>query len=73
MIKLNIIELLEKRGRTRYWLNKQMGMSFQNFTNMVENKTRSISYKNIELLCELLDCTPDDLFTIDTSENSNET
>jgi Predicted transcriptional regulator len=66
MIKLNVLELLEKRGRTRYWLNKQLGMSFQNFTKMVENKTKSISYKNIELLCDLLECTPDDLFTIDT-------
>lgn len=66
MIKLNVLELLEKRGRTRYWLNKKLGMSFQNFTKMVENKTKSISYKNIELLCDLLECTPDDLFTIDT-------
>ncbi len=65
MIKLNVIELLEKRGRTKYWLNKQLGMSFQNFTNMVENRTKSISYKNIELLCDLLECTPNDLFTID--------
>ena len=65
MIKLNVIEILEKRGRTKYWLNKQLGMSFQNFTNMVENRTKSISYKNIELLCDLLECTPNDLFTID--------
>lgn len=70
MIKLNVIELLEKRGRTKYWLNKKLGVSFQNFTNMVENKTKSISYKNIELLCDLLEYTLNNLFIIDSQVNS---
>ena len=37
-------------------------MSYQNFNNMISNKTKSIKYENIELLCELLDCSPNDLF-----------
>ena len=31
MVKLNVLELLEKQGRTKYWLYKQLGMSYQNF------------------------------------------
>ena len=65
MIKLNVLPLLEKKGKTRYWLNKQLGMSYQNFTKMVENRTKSIQYANIEALCFLLDCTPNELFEID--------
>lgn len=65
MIKLNILELLEKKGKTKYWLYKQMGMSYQNVSNMVNNKTKSIKLENIEILCYLLECTPNDLFTID--------
>ena len=64
MIKLNVLELLEKRGHTKYWLYKQLGMSYQNFSKMVNNQTRSIRYENIETLCLLLDCTPNELFEI---------
>lgn len=65
MVKLNVLALLEKRGKTKYWLYKQLGMSYQNFNKMVNNQTRSIQMERIETLCQLLDCTPNDLFLID--------
>lgn len=64
MIRLNILDLLEKEGKTKYWLNKQLGMSFQNFNRMITNQTISIRYEKIETLCRLLNCTPNELFTI---------
>ena len=68
MVKLNVLGLLEKKGRTKYWLYKQLGMSYQNFSRMVNNQTRSIQLDRIETLCLLLDCTPNDLFTIDLEQ-----
>ncbi len=47
----------------KYWLYQQLGMSYQNFSKMVNNQTKSIRYENIEVLCQLLDCTPNELFT----------
>ncbi len=64
MIKLDALRLLEKRGKTKYWLYKQLGMSYQNFSRMINNETKSIRYENIETICLLLDCTPNDLFVI---------
>lgn len=64
MIKLNVLELLEKQGKTKYWLYKQLGMSYQNFSRMVNNETKSIQYENIEAMCLLLNCTPNDLLII---------
>lgn len=64
MIKLRVLELLEKNGKTKYWLYKQLGMSYQNFNRMVNNQTKSIRYENIETLCLLLNCTPNELFEI---------
>lgn len=64
MVRLRALELLEKRGKTKYWLYKQLGMSYQNFSRMVNNETRSIRYENIEVLCQLLDCTPNELLEI---------
>ena len=60
MVKLNVLALLEKKGKTKYWLYKQLGMSYQNFNKMVNNQTRSIQMERIETLCQLLDCTPNE-------------
>ena len=57
------LALLERKGKTKYWLYQQLGMSYQNFSKMVNNQTKSIRYENIEVLCQLLDCTPNELFT----------
>ena len=67
MIKFNIAALLEQRGKTRYWLAKQMGMSHQNLTRIVNNETRSIRLETLEVLCQILQCSPSDLFVIDES------
>ena len=39
-------------------------MSWQNFSRMVNNQTKSIRYENIETMCLLLNCTLNDLFLI---------
>lgn len=65
MVKLNVLDLLQKQGKTKYWLYKQLGMSYQNFSRMVNNETQSIKLERIETLCLLLNCTPNDLFLID--------
>lgn len=72
MIRLDILELLKQREKTKYWLYKQMGMSYQNFNKMVSNRTRSIRFENIETLCQVLDCTPNDLFLIDPDRPEGE-
>ena len=64
MIKLDVLRLLEKNKKTKYWLYKQLGMSYQNFNKMINNQTKSIRYENIETLCLLLNCTPNELFKI---------
>lgn len=58
MIKLNALVLLEKQGKTKYWLYKQLGMSYQNFSRMINNETKSIQYDNIEAMCQLLIAPP---------------
>ena len=64
MIKLDVLRMLEERGKTKYWLYRQLGMSYQNFNN----QTKSIRYENIEILCILLECTPNELFVITEEE-----
>ena len=61
MLKLNALEILNKKGKTKYWLYKQMGMSYQNFTKMINNETKSIRYENLEAMCYILECSIDEL------------
>ena len=69
MLRLRIMDLLEERGKTRYWLYKQMGgMSYQNLLKMVNNQTKGIRFETIEVLCQVLECTPNDLFTMDLDQ-----
>lgn len=62
MIRLRALELLEKKGKSKYWLHMQLGTSYQNLCKMLNNETRMIRYENIEALCRILECTPGDLF-----------
>ena len=64
MIILRVKELLDQNGRTKYWLYKQLGMSYQNFNKMINNETKSIRYENIGAICLLLNCSPNDIFEI---------
>ena len=61
-MKLRVLEILEEKGKTKYWLNMQLGLSFQNFNRLVYNQTSSIKFENLQALCDILECTPNDLF-----------
>ncbi|MBR2847450.1 MAG: helix-turn-helix transcriptional regulator [Clostridia bacterium] len=65
MLKLNAIALLEKKGKTKYWLYKQLGMSYQNFNKMINNETKSVQYENLETMCYLLECSIDELLVFE--------
>lgn len=73
MVKLNVKKLLEQKKKSKYWLFNQLNnvgnISYSNFNNLVENKTGSIKYSNIEKLCKILDCKPNDLFEITEEDN----
>jgi len=64
MLRLRVLDILKEKGKTKYWLYNQMNLSYQNFSKMVNNETKGMKYDNLELLCEILDCTPNDLFEI---------
>lgn len=62
MIRLRITEILQEQQHTKYWLYKQMDLSYQNFNRMVMNETSSIRFDNLEKLSQILNCSIGDLF-----------
>ena len=61
-MKLRIKEILEEKGKTKYWLQIQLGLSYQNFNKIINNETSGIKFENLEALCDILECTPNYLF-----------
>ncbi|MBR2871329.1 MAG: helix-turn-helix transcriptional regulator [Clostridia bacterium] len=61
-MKLRIKEILDLKGKTKYWLYIQMGLSYQNFNKIINNQTNGIKFENLKTLCDILECTPNDLF-----------
>lgn len=62
MVRLRIQEILAEQQHTKYWLYKQMDLSYQNFNKIVNNETSSIRFENLDKLSKLLNVPVGDLF-----------
>lgn len=71
MVRLRILEILSEQNHSKYWLYKQMELSYQNFNRMVQNETSSIKFENLDKLCKILNCSIGDLFEITDDSNTN--
>ena len=60
-MKLRIPEILKEKNKSKYWLYIQLGLSYQNFNRLVSGQTKSIKFENLQALCDILGCTPNDL------------
>ena len=61
-MKLRILEILKEKGKTKYWLYNQLGLSYQNFNKIVNNETSGIKFDNLKAICDILECTQNYLF-----------
>ncbi len=62
---MNVQKLLDEKQKTRYWLVKQMQTTYKTVNKICDNTLTGIQLETIEKLCNILECTPDDLFTIE--------
>ncbi len=72
MLYINVKELLKEKKRTKYWLIKEMGCSYQAISDVMNNNTKGMKFETLEKLCDVLECTPNDIFKIEKSENNKE-
>ncbi len=79
MLKLNAIQLLEKKRLTKYKLFNKLNtiraskgeplMNYTNFLNMINQENKSVLYQDLDELCEALECDISDLLIRDTTNN----
>lgn len=62
MVRLRILDILEEKNHTKYWLWKQTDMSFQNLNRILNNETSSIRFDNLDKFSKILNVPVGDLF-----------
>jgi putative transcriptional regulator len=58
VIKPQLKELLKKRGKSLYWLQKQTGLTYITLMKIRDNRTSAIDYRVLSAICTALDCGP---------------
>lgn len=59
---MNVQNLLDEQHKTRYWLVKQMQTTYKTVNKICDNTLTGLQLETIEKLCDILNCTPNDLF-----------
>jgi putative transcriptional regulator len=62
VIIMNIQNLLDEREKTRYWLVKEMQTTYKTVNKLCDNTLTGLQLETIEKLCDILECSPGDLF-----------
>ena len=61
-MKINISKRIDNCGLTKQAIMEYLGISRSTFYGLYNGDATSIQFNVLEKLCELFDCTPDDLF-----------
>jgi putative transcriptional regulator len=62
MIEVRLKQVLEARGRTRYWLEKETGIHFNTLARIEQaGHTNRIELRVLDEICRALECQPGDL------------
>ena len=65
LVNLNVQNILNEKKKTRYWLVKVLESNYETVNRLCDNVSSAIYLETIEKLCDVLDCTPNDLFVIE--------
>ncbi len=60
-IRINLEEMMEKRGVTLTELANRVGITLANLSILKTNKARAVRFSTLEALCRELRCQPGDL------------
>ncbi|MEI2669821.1 MAG: helix-turn-helix transcriptional regulator [Marmoricola sp.] len=62
----HLIDLMQARGFTVAALAEAVGITQANLSVLKNDRARAIRFSTLTALCDVLDCQPGDLFTVDS-------
>lgn len=69
-MKLNIKALVDEKGMNRNQLSKELKIGYQAACNLYDGNVQRIYFDTLENLCNVLDCTPNDIFVFDKDDTN---
>lgn len=63
-VRCHLDALLAERGMTLAALAEQVGVTVVNLSVMKNDRARAVRFSTLTALCDALDCTPGDLFSV---------
>ncbi|WP_462418258.1 helix-turn-helix domain-containing protein [Kytococcus sp. Marseille-QA3725] len=64
-VRCHLGPLLEAKGMTLTELSRRTGITMANLSILKNNKAKAARFSSLTAICDALDCTPGELFTID--------
>jgi putative transcriptional regulator len=64
-VHVHLDEVLAERGMTLTELSEKVGITLANLSILKTGKARAVRFSTLEALCEVLDCQPGDLLSLD--------
>jgi putative transcriptional regulator len=61
MIQVRLKEVLDERGKSVYWLNRQTNVALSTLYAIVKSKRTSIDFGVLDAICEALECPAGDI------------
>jgi putative transcriptional regulator len=71
MIEIRIEPMLEKQGKTFYWLAKETGLNHGSIWKFRHGLTKGIQFDVLEKICEALECQPGDILFLTGKKKSS--
>ena len=69
-MQIKLREVLDKKNKSIYQLNKETGIASSTLSRICNNKTSSIEFSILDKICEALDCDISDILIPEKSETS---
>lgn len=64
-IRIALKDVLEEKGKTRYWLAKETGIHFKTIDSYYKNKVKRYEADSLLKICVVLECEIGDIIKID--------
>lgn len=60
-MRIKIDQMLESQDKTRYWLAKEVGISYAAMAKLCGGETESVKFRTLDSICKLLNCKIQDI------------
>lgn len=68
-VRCHLDVLLAERGMTMNTLSRRAGITVANLAVLKNGRARAVRFSTLTALCEALDCTPGDLFSLGSPQD----